>query len=317
MKIQGTILTILGYLVFCVPGLFGQQTYNGILQHSNGYFTMNPYSATYDDGSYAKLFYDGNSRKIRLWNSSSTTDYTGIEVGNVHGHGYVLSVNPSNAGATIALSWLSNIPRLRIGGSGAGASNGLDIQGPGDASLLRVEGNGNIKSKGSIRSKGSVTTSNPDNSGASISMSWLNNVARIRIGGSGPGSSSGLDIQTTGDRSILRIEHSGKVGIGTTTPDEKLTVKGKVHAEEVKVDLSVPGPDYVFKEDYDLKSLEEVQNYIKTHGHLPNIPSAQEMAEEGIELGEMNMKLLEKIEELTLYIIEQEKRISKLESKNK
>ena len=105
---------------------------------------------------------------------------------------------------------------------------------------------------------------------------------------------------------------NGKVGVGTLNPDSELTVNGKIHAEEVKVDLSVPGPDYVFKEDYDLKSLEEVQNYIKKHGHLPNIPSAQEMAEEGIELGEMNMKLLEKIEELTLYTLVQEKELERL-----
>ncbi|KAB5483116.1 hypothetical protein FOT42_017830, partial [Flagellimonas hadalis] len=66
----------------------------------------------------------------------------------------------------------------------------------------------------------------------------------------------------------------GKVGIGTLNPDEELTVKGNIHAEEVKVDLLVPGPDYVFKDGYDLKSLEEVQKYIQEHGHLPNIPSA-------------------------------------------
>ncbi|MEK6152002.1 hypothetical protein WIW50_02015 [Flavobacteriaceae bacterium 3-367] len=97
--------------------------------------------------------------------------------------------------------------------------------------------------------------------------------------------------------------NGGNVGIGTTAPDSKLTVKGKIHAEEVKVDLSVPGPDYVFKEDYDLRTLEETQQYIKEYGHLPNIPSAAEMEENGVELGMMNMKLLEKIEELTLYVI--------------
>ncbi|WP_418498951.1 hypothetical protein [Flagellimonas sp.] len=121
----------------------------------------------------------------------------------------------------------------------------------------------------------------------------------------------------------FRIMNNGNVGIGTTNPDAKLAVKGKIHAEEVKVDLSVPGPDYVFKEDHDLKSLEEVQSYIKEHGHLPNIPSAKEMEANGVKLGEMNMKLLEKIEELTLYTLEQEKkieamllRIENLESKN-
>ncbi|UII77357.1 tail fiber protein [Flagellimonas sp. HMM57] len=113
--------------------------------------------------------------------------------------------------------------------------------------------------------------------------------------------------------SLATFKSNGNVGIGTASPDAKLTVKGKVHAEEVKVDLSVPGPDYVFKEDYELKSLEEVQDHIKKHGHLPNIPPAKEMEENGIELGEMNMKLLEKIEELTLYILEQERRLHKIE----
>ncbi|WP_418498948.1 hypothetical protein [Flagellimonas sp.] len=108
---------------------------------------------------------------------------------------------------------------------------------------------------------------------------------------------------------------NGDVGIGTATPDAKLAVKGNIHAEEVKVDLSVPGPDYVFKEGYDLKSLEEVQNHIKEHGHLPNIPSAKEMEANGIQLGEMNMKLLEKIEELTLYTLSQEKKLIKVNEK--
>ena len=122
---------------------------------------------------------------------------------------------------------------------------------------------------------------------------------------------------TASDVEVMSIMASGKVGIGTTTPDAKLTVKGNIHAEEVKVDLSVPGPDYVFKEGYALKSLEEIQNYIKAHGHLPNIPSAKEMEVNGVELGTMNMKLLEKIEELTLYTIQQQKILEDLVLQNK
>lgn len=114
----------------------------------------------------------------------------------------------------------------------------------------------------------------------------------------------------------LTILGDGNVGIGTTAPDDKLTVKGRIHAEEVKVDLSVPGPDYVFKEGYDLKSLEEVQEHIKKKGHLPNIPSAQEMEENGVELGIMNMKLLEKIEELTLYMIDIQGQVEQLKNEN-
>jgi len=107
---------------------------------------------------------------------------------------------------------------------------------------------------------------------------------------------------------------SGKVGIGTTVPDYELTVNGGIHSKEVKVDLSIPAPDYVFKESYNLKSLKETQEYIKQYGHLPNIPSAAIMEHNGIELGVMNMKLLEKIEELTLYTIQQQKEIERLKS---
>ena len=106
---------------------------------------------------------------------------------------------------------------------------------------------------------------------------------------------------------------TGQVGIGTASPDEALTVKGKIHTQEVRVDLlGAVAPDYVFYKDYDLRTLKEVQQFIDEHGHLPNIPSAAEMERNGVSLKEMNLKLLEKIEELTLYILEQEKEIEDL-----
>lgn len=103
-----------------------------------------------------------------------------------------------------------------------------------------------------------------------------------------------------------------RVGVGTSSPDSKLTVNGDIHAKEVKVDLSVPGPDYVFEEDYNLPSLESIQHYIKENKHLPEVPSAKEMEEKGIVLGEMNMLLLKKVEELTLHTIRQEEEIKKM-----
>jgi len=108
----------------------------------------------------------------------------------------------------------------------------------------------------------------------------------------------------------------GNVGIGTTNPDMKLTVNGNIHAKEIKVDLNIPAPDYVFEEDYNLKSIEEVENFIEENGHLPEIPSAEEFEQNGVMQVEMDMNLLKKIEELTLYTIQQEKKITALESLN-
>lgn len=140
-----------------------------------------------------------------------------------------------------------------------------------------------------------------------------------------PGSSEDLRIYDTDGVSdaVMTFKTGGYVGIGTTNPDSKLAVKGTIHSEEVKVDLNVPAPDYVFEPDYELRTLKETKEYIIKNKHLPEIPSAAEIGENGIDLGDMNMRLLKKIEELTLYQIElmekleeQQKRIERLEEKD-
>jgi hypothetical protein len=109
---------------------------------------------------------------------------------------------------------------------------------------------------------------------------------------------------------------TGNVGIGSRTPEHKLDVKGTVHAEEVKVDVNVPGPDYVFEADYNLTSLSEIETYVKENKHLPEVPSSKQMEEDGLNLKEMNLLLLKKVEELTLYLIEQNKHIEKIDTDN-
>jgi len=76
------------------------------------------------------------------------------------------------------------------------------------------------------------------------------------------------------------------------------------------IDLSVPGPDYVFESDYNLLTLNQIKSYIEANKHLPEVPSAKEMETNGVELGDMSMILLKKIEELTLYTLDQEKKIN-------
>ena len=107
-----------------------------------------------------------------------------------------------------------------------------------------------------------------------------------------------------GSGSHLLIKSNGFVGIGTSNSGNfKLGVNGAIRAKEIKVDTG--WSDFVFEKDYDLPSLEEVANHIAQKGHLKDIPSAAEVEKEGVFLGEMDAKLLQKIEELTLYLIEQ------------
>jgi hypothetical protein len=117
------------------------------------------------------------------------------------------------------------------------------------------------------------------------------------------------------DSPRITLATNGKVGVGTTTPDEMLTVNGIIHTKEVRVDLS-GWPDYVFNINYTLPKLKEVEQHIREKGHLKDIPSAKEVEENGILLGDMNAKLLQKIEELTLYIIQQDKEIKVQQDKN-
>lgn len=125
---------------------------------------------------------------------------------------------------------------------------------------------------------------------------------------------------------IMSLKANGKLFLGTSgngscgdCSEYRLFVRDGIKAEKVKVELASANgwADYVFAKNYQLKPLEEVEKHIEEKGHLPNIPSAEEVVKNGINLGEMDAKLLEKIEELTLYSIEQNKQIKVLQEENK
>ncbi|MBS7256708.1 hypothetical protein [Flavobacterium branchiicola] len=111
------------------------------------------------------------------------------------------------------------------------------------------------------------------------------------------------------------IMDNGNVGIGVNNPNNKLDVNGTIHSKEVKVDTQF-WSDFVFKKEYELPTLSEVEKHIKEKGHLRDIPSEEEVMKNGINLGEMDAKLLQKIEELTLYLIEMKKDINSLKEEN-
>ena len=164
------------------------------------------------------------------------------------------------------------------------------------------------------------------------------------LGGNSPSATDTLGNKTnqamriiTNNTSRIFIKKTGEVGIANNAPTEKLDVNGniktngkvqsasllvgtstpatgyiasiggKLIAEEVRVDLQGVWPDYVFSKDYKLMTLEELEANINTFGHLPGIPSAEEIKSNGISLGQMQHKTIEKVEELTLYLIQLKK----------
>lgn len=111
---------------------------------------------------------------------------------------------------------------------------------------------------------------------------------------------------------------TGKLGIGTTTPNEPLSVNGTIQAKEVRVTTTTTDwPDYVFKEDYSLTPLDTLERQIRQAGHLPELPSAEDIKANGQSLGQLNKQLVKKVEELTLYILQQQAALKAVQSEIK
>ncbi len=203
----------------------------------------------------------------------------------------------------------------------------------GDFEKMRITSNGSV----------GIGTTNPSgkleilkNADLSTSITIPNSGLIIRADNDGNDASLRFGVDNTNLKALIQTQQTstaakfdllinpfgGNLGIGTNnTNGWKLAVNGNIRAKEIKVETG--WSDFVFEKNYNLPTLKEVENHIKEKGHLKDIPSAKEVEENGIFLGEMDSKLLQKIEELTLYTIQQQKeiilqkeKVEKLEKEN-
>lgn len=227
---------------------------------------------------------------ITVGNTTNATLYYSATINNGHnGNGSTLRITPKESNSTPILT-------LRPS-SGSTAIPALQIQ---DSPTSESESHNLILGTG--------TATLPANSfNISSTINGYSNANSYPI-------YFNVSNTTNGRITAMSISNSGNVGIGTISPEYKLDVSGTIRAKEVKVDLK--GADFVFEDDYDLIAINELEKFIDINKHLPEMKAASEMEENGTELGELNSKLLRKIEEMTLYIIDLNKQIESLHKQN-
>ena len=186
--------------------------------------------------------------------------------------------------------------------------------------LFTIKGSGNVGIGTAVPAYRLVVADSAGNSfefapGATANTNWLQGFNRITStynslilnGASHMFYVSGIE--------RMRVDSTGNVGIGTANPTSKLSVNGTIQAKEVIVNMG--WADYVFSPTYRIEPLREVAAYIPHNHHLPEIPSEAEVKEKGVGIGDMQAKLLAKVEELTLYMIQADGRIERLEQQNR
>ncbi|CAH0277535.1 MULTISPECIES: hypothetical protein [unclassified Pedobacter] len=186
--------------------------------------------------------------------------------------------NSSNQPKQVLIPGNYNFERLQLGQLGNGNS------------ALEMVNHNSVENSYGIR-----LMANIDNGGPGLQFQYAKSKSSYEA----------LEYQTA-----MFLDLNGQIGIGTLTPREKLSVNGNIRAKEIKVE-SANWPDYVFEEGYNLGTLKGLESYIKTNKHLPGMPTTKEIVNNGLELGEMVRLQQEKIEELTLHLIEKEKAIEK------
>ncbi len=182
---------------------------------------------------------------------------------------------------------------------------------------LKIKSTGEVEFKSSIK----VDTSSTD----SIRSVFVDHTGILRVSSQGASqqpcatpTNRWVTNYCNSSNDIYNLPITGNVGIGTSQIPSgyKLAVNGRIICEEVKVKLSSDWPDFVFEKNYLRMPLSELKKFISANHHLPGIPRASEVEMEGNNIGDMQAKLLEKIEELTLHLIDQDESLEKLQSEN-
>lgn len=287
-------------------------------------FAFGDYSRAYQ----SKCFAGGNHSKaaaysVALGNYCEATGSISVALGDAsiaYGHkSYAIGVGTyTNVRMSTALGanniimtgsrsdWISTDPLFAIGNgeTSSSRSNALTILKNGNTGIGTVspqttlDVNGHLYvSGGGVKILGSTHLT--------FAQSTAHGV--INFGDDGSGNLYFRSLDSLGDinnyNDLMIITYDGNVGIGTNSPGNyKLAVDGSILAKSI--DVEATWSDFVFEDDYNLLSLEDVRSFIAENKHLPDIPSAQEVEENGINVGEIQSKLLQKIEELTLYVLQ-------------
>jgi hypothetical protein len=241
-------------------------------------------------------------------NSTANWKFKATNTGGfkIRDHASGLDVIQIEKGSTADAMYIGSNGLVGFGAAPADL-HGFGVRVDVDGDILMRDGNAFLQIENTLTSSNCGIVLSEE--GAYTSWIWYNGNSDYLTINADPGG---------GFRQDIIVHSTGEVGIGTATTKTgyRLSVDGKIAAEELLIEDSGSWPDYVFEDGYELMSLEQLEESIEQNNCLPGLPTAVEVEENGFSVGEMQKIFLEKLEELTLYTIEQEKRINALEQEN-